>query len=109
MPTRRIEEVVFDHGAQYFTIRDERFRDSLKAAQADGVIQSWNGEAGSLSGDGLSQRFQPATPRYVGVPSMNVLPKAMSVGLDIQLDEQVLAVTGENGRCLWRLVHWRPR
>lgn len=98
MATRRIDEVAFDHGAQYFTIRDDRFHDSLKAAQADGVIQSWNGEVASLGGDGLSQRFQPATPRYVGVPSMNALPKAMAIGLDIRLDEQVAKITGERGR-----------
>jgi renalase len=52
----------------------------------------------SLSGDGLSQRFQPATPRYVGVPSMNALPKAMSIGLDIRVDEQVAEITGDPGR-----------
>lgn len=97
MATRRIDEVSFDHGAQYFTIRSDRFRDSLNA-QADGVIQSWNGEVASLGGDGLSQRFKPATPRYVGVPSMNALPKAMSIGLDIRVDEQVAKITGEPGR-----------
>jgi renalase len=98
MATRRMDEVYFDHGAQYFTIRDDRFHDSLKDAQADGVIQSWNGDVASLGGNGLSQRFKPATPRYVGVPSMNALPKAMSIGLDIRLDRTVLAITGEPGR-----------
>lgn len=98
MATRRMDEVSFDHGAQYFTISDDRFHDSLKDAQADGVIQSWNGDVASLGGNGLSQRFKPATPRYVGVPSMNALPKAMSIGLDIRLDQTVLAITGEPGR-----------
>ncbi|WP_082562802.1 MULTISPECIES: FAD-dependent oxidoreductase [unclassified Rhizobium] len=98
MATRRIDEVSFDHGAQYFTIRSDRFHDSLKAGQADGVIQSWNGEVVSLSRDGLSQRFQPATPRYAGVPSMNALPKAMAIGLDVRVDEQVAKITGDPGR-----------
>jgi renalase len=98
MATRRIDEVSFDHGAQYFTIRSDRFRDALKIAQADGVFLSWNGEVASLSSDGGSQRFQPATPRYVGVPSMNAGLKAMSIGLDIRLDGRVANITGEPGR-----------
>ena len=98
MATRRMDEVAFDHGAQYFTIRNDRFYDSLKAAQADGVVQSWNGEVASLGGDGLSQGVRPATPRYVGVPSMNALPNTMSIGLDIRVDAQVAKISGEPGR-----------
>lgn len=101
MATRRIADVSLDHGAQYFTIRDDRFRDSLKSAQANDVVQSWKIEFASLGDDGTVRRVNPHTERYVGMPSMSALPKLISIGLDVRLDSQVAAITGDP--CRWFL------
>jgi renalase len=37
--TRSIEAVTFDHGAQYFTIRDDRFRDTLEIAREKRIVE----------------------------------------------------------------------
>jgi len=60
MSTRRIEtaagEAYFDHGAQYFTVRDGAFRQRVDAWMTEGAVAPWP-SAGSDA--------------YVGVPAMN--------------------------------------
>lgn len=60
MSTRRMQtpagQACFDHGAQYFTVRDARFADQVSRWLAEGVVAPW-----PAAGDGA----------YVGVPAMN--------------------------------------
>lgn len=97
MATRRMDDLSYDHGAQYFTVRDDRFRDALLAARAGGLIEAWNGQVASLGKDGLSGKPTSGSTRYVGVPSMNALPKSLAAGLDIQQECEVGTVSGEPG------------
>lgn len=69
-------EVSFDQGAQYLTARDPGFEAELH--ELGPACAAWD--------DGAS------LPRLVGVPGMSGLPRAMAVGLDVQLDRQVAAV-----------------
>ncbi len=98
MATRRTETGAFDHGAQYFTVRDDRFRAALETVQDDGVVRPWTGAVVNLPDGGPTARTDADTTRYVGSPSMNALAKAMSVGLDIETEAQVEAITGEAGQ-----------
>jgi len=45
---RRHHPFEFDHGAQYFTVRDERFARQVRAWQAAGLVAIWSGRIGSL-------------------------------------------------------------
>ncbi len=98
MATRRSDAGAFDHGAQYFTIRDERFRAALETARADGAIQPWKGAMVTLPEGDPAAQSATETTRYVGSPSMNALAKAMAAGLDIQTDAHVAAITGTPGQ-----------
>jgi predicted NAD/FAD-dependent oxidoreductase len=98
MATRRTDAVAFDHGAQYFTIRHERFRAALETVQAEGVIQPWTGASVTLPDDDLVPQSAVDTTRYVGSPSMNALAKALATGLDIQTDAPVEAISGTSGK-----------
>ncbi|WP_454597184.1 NAD(P)/FAD-dependent oxidoreductase [Qipengyuania sp. SM2507] len=73
MSTRRVEvdgrELRFDHGAQYFTARDERFRSEVTAWRAAGRVAPWP----SAGAEAL-----------VGVPGMNEPVRAMAEGLDVR-------------------------
>ena len=97
MATRRTDTVAFDHGAQYFTVRNERFRAELDMAQAAGVIQPWTGAMVTLPEGDPVEQSRAETTRYVGSPSMNALAKAMALGLDIQAEAHVEAITGTAG------------
>ena len=43
MSTRRGGACRFDHGAQYFTVRDKRFADWVDAWRQHGLVVPWNG------------------------------------------------------------------
>lgn len=52
MSTRRMDDISFDHGAQYFTVKGPSFRTLVEQWQAQGCAEQWFGEA------------------YVGTPGM---------------------------------------
>ncbi len=41
LATRRIDDATFDHGAQFFTVRGDDFREVIEQAIADGVVAVW--------------------------------------------------------------------
>ena len=66
----------FDHGAQYFTVRDERFQKVLSLTP--GLCKRWSANAVRvLDPHGrVAEAALPAPePHWVGVPSMDALPR----------------------------------
>lgn len=100
MATRRIADLSFDHGAQYFTVSDQDFRVEIDDSCGAGLVQPWKGDVVSLIAGGPVRHVVPSITRYVAVPSMTALPKAMSKGLDIRLDCRIVEIDGEPGRWL---------
>ena len=85
-------EVAFDHGAQYFTVRDDRFSEIAAEWERDRVIGKWTGRIVSFDGEGWEDveesPFAKATGdrgtrRYVGIPGMIAIAAAMAQGLDV--------------------------
>ncbi|KAL3700454.1 hypothetical protein R1sor_018476 [Riccia sorocarpa] len=75
------KEFLFDHGAQYFSVRFPDVQKLVDRWLAAGLVKEWKGKFGSY--DRLKMAFQDETfeddlPKYVGVPSMNSICKAMS-------------------------------
>ncbi len=83
MSTRRLKtvagEACFDHGAQYFTIRDQRFGLRVETWIADGAVGAWP-SAGSDA--------------FVGVPTMNAPVRHMADGVTVHWARQVTKVEG---------------
>lgn len=78
MSTRRVETplgpVAFDHGAQYFTVRDPGF--CLQ-------VQTWEAQ-------GHAARWPMAAPdAWVGTPSMNAVIKAMASDHDVRWNTRI--------------------
>ncbi|MCE3000724.1 MAG: FAD-dependent oxidoreductase, partial [Betaproteobacteria bacterium] len=67
MATRRGESGTFDHGAQYFTARELRFRALVEALGASGVVAPYRGRIVHWSGGSVTP-VSGLEPRYVGVP-----------------------------------------
>ncbi|MDO9708414.1 NAD(P)/FAD-dependent oxidoreductase [Paracraurococcus lichenis] len=86
LATRRAEAagrvLQFDHGAQYLTARTEGFAALLRDCGA----APWGGPG-----------------RWVGMPGMSALPRALAAGLDLALERQVTAIEGRPGA--WILRH----
>ena len=74
MATRRTEFGSFDHGAQYFTVRDARFAQALENMEA--VVRPWSANTVRVldeTGHVLSQAPTPSEGHFVGKPGMNAL------------------------------------
>ena len=91
MSTRRMPtsagEAHFDHGAQYFTVRDPSFRRRVNAWIVDGVAAQWP-SAGSEA--------------YVGVPGMNAPVRQMANGQTVHWTTLVKRIDRIDPG--WRLV-----
>ena len=74
MATRRTEFGGFDHGAQYFTVRDKRFAQILLTAQAQ--VKAWSVSTVRVLdelGHVLASAPPPTEPHFVAVPGMSAL------------------------------------
>ena len=101
MATRRTAEGLrFDHGAQYFTVRDERFERSVLSWMQDGIVAPWEGRICTLT-NGRIEWKQKTTPRFVGVPGMNAVCRHLAADVNVHLRTQVRPPDFDQG--IWRL------
>jgi renalase len=90
MATRRTESgLQFDHGAQYFTVRDPRFQRFLDSWQAEDIAQPWNGRIVSLR-DGTVEHEKTSANRFVAGPGMNAVCKQLAQDLDVRTNTRVI-------------------
>ena len=80
------ETLHFDHGAQYFTVTDDRFRKQVDAWADAGVVAPW-----------------PAAKKgaWVGTPAMNAPVRAMAEAQEVHFLTRVVSVDREPAG--WRL------
>ncbi|MGB5496022.1 MAG: FAD-dependent oxidoreductase [Sedimenticolaceae bacterium] len=98
--TRRIGNIGFDHGAQYFTARDFGFRRAVEAWRERGLVALWEGRIGCVREDGIEQASDRHA-RYVGVPGMSEIGRHLGADLDVRKQTRVTAPHHQAGR--WRL------
>lgn len=80
--------LAFDHGAQYFTVRDDRFSVVVAEWLRDRVVAKWTGRIVSFDGEGWED-VPEETDRYVGTPDMHAIARAMAAGLDVSYGQRV--------------------
>jgi renalase len=87
MATRRLESGTFDHGAQFFTVRSERFGGLVQEWLESGYVVEWSrGFA-----DAENRRDEDGHPRYRGADGMSTVPRHLARGLDVRAGERVVA------------------
>lgn len=94
MATRRIGSGVFDHGAQFFTVRSDEFAQIVQGWVEAGITEEWC--HGFFTEDGAP----PGTGhvRYRGTPAMTAIPKWLARDLDVRLGVHAGAIYSvENG------------
>lgn len=105
MATRRADPLRFDHGAQYFTVRDPRFRALVDRWIADGVAARWDGRVVRIPAPGRWSEIRPEgadAVRYVGMPSMNAPVRLMASTVPTRCGVRVAPPRREGAR--WRLT-----
>ena len=98
MSTRRVKTLddgtTFDHGAQYFTARDERFRRYVDAWRTAGLVRCWRPRVGVYDGDTLSAK-ESDTQRFVGTPGMNEICRHLAEDIDVEYQTRVGEIARE--------------
>ncbi|MCC9643712.1 NAD(P)-binding protein [Rhodopirellula sp. JC740] len=102
MATRRTPNgSSFDHGAQYFTVRDDRFARYVRSWIQRGLVEPWMQTVVELQPGGKVAEEKTRTPRYVGVPGMNAIGKHLAADLHVELQTKVRAIVPDQGG--WRI------
>lgn len=104
MATRRLGAAVFDHGAQFFTVRGRAFGGLVRDAHEAGAATVWC--HGFSRGDNCRSTVATAAdghPRWRGAAGMTDLPKrlasiAIDLGVRVQTTAKVVAVSNAGGR-----------
>lgn len=82
--TRRHGPVAFDHGAQYFTVRDPGFATEIDELERGGVVARWEPRWPADTREPTAMR--------VGVPGMSALGREFAGGLDVRYASRVVDV-----------------
>jgi predicted NAD/FAD-dependent oxidoreductase len=101
MSVRRADPFQFDHGAQYMTAHGAAFRGFLAPHLASGLVREWSPRLVRLGADGGAEPCAWTAPRYVAVPGISSLAKAMADGLDVVRETEVSGLDRRDGA--WRL------
>ena len=89
----------FDHGAQYFTARDPRFRGRVDGWVAQGVAAPWTGRIVRIGKDGNVE--ESPGERFVGTPGMTAPARLLARSVAPRSGVRVAEVIpGDDG---WRL------
>lgn len=97
LATRRIQNGVFDHGAQYFTVRDPKFHALVEEWLAAGIVEEWSRNFPTSTGPCGDE----SEPRYHGIGGMTSIAKHLARNIDVRLNEQVRKLAAHYG--LWHV------
>lgn len=95
LATRRLDPHTGDHGAQFFTAHDPRFKECVASWEAAGAVVRWS--TGFTAPDGTLR--DNGVPRYRGVPGMTGIAKHLARGLDVRTGSRVVRLAASEG--LW--------
>ena len=80
MSTRTINEAKADHGAQYFSVKTNEFKELINQLQSENIVAEWM----------IPQR---ENVRYLGGKGMNTIPKKLAQNLNVVLNEKVILIS----------------
>lgn len=98
MATRRVGAGNFDHGAQFFTVRGERFNKLVNGWLKAGVVEEWTRGFADAEGE----PNEDGHPRYRGSEGMASIPKHLARDLNVKSGERAVTVERESGG--WKVV-----
>src|SRR3954454_11652163 len=85
MRTDLLEDGVFDHGAQFFTVRSNRFEEMVEAWISAGIAEEWTQGFADSNGEHQEDGY----PRYKGTRGMSAIAKHLAQDLDVLTSVEV--------------------
>lgn len=102
--TRRLEpNISFDHGAQYFTVRNPILQHFVNNWKKLGIVSEWKGRIVKLNKTEITNT--EIIPRYVGVPGMTAMAVELAKNLNIKRETKIIEVKYTSNR--WTLFDER--
>lgn len=96
--TRRFESHAFDHGAQFFTVRDPAFAAAVRAWDDAGLVREWF----HALPDPPKSSEEDAHPRYCATRGMNSLAKHLAEDLVVRTSTR--AVQARRTGAFWEVT-----
>ena len=100
MSTRRTQDGSADHGAQYFTARDDRFIKEVEIWMQTGIADIWKPKLKAYEA-GVWRESNSQEIRYVGIPNMNSPGKHLAKDLSVQYETTISQLEQRDGK--WHL------
>ncbi|MDZ8086250.1 MAG: NAD(P)/FAD-dependent oxidoreductase [Nostoc sp. DedQUE12b] len=103
LATRRLHGTLADHGACYLKPKGELFRRFVEILRDRHILEVWTDDVYELTTGAPLSEPKNRTPRYVAPAGMSAIAKSLAPGLEILLNQRVIAITPtpENS---WRLT-----
>ena len=99
--TRRVEpNLSFDHGAQYFTVRNPILQSFVNTWKNLGVVSEWKGRIVKLNNKEITGT--EIIPRYVGTPGMTAMAADLAKNLEIKKETKIIEVKPSSNQ--WTLL-----
>jgi len=110
MATRRVDDQpTFDHGAQYFTCRDNRFKCHVESWQEQGLVAHWpDGDQRIIVlENGIEKSESNSVGRFVAVPRMKAICQHLAENIPIKYATHIARIepnkVGASGLLQWNL------
>ncbi|MDI9245441.1 FAD-dependent oxidoreductase [Marinobacter sp. CHS3-4] len=103
LASKRVEGGSADIGAQYFTVRSPGFSQFLERYAGTDTYQPWQGRFGYQKGENHWEAF-PEEDRYVGVPRMTAISRALSAHVDVLAQTRIHSFNRSTDSNRWSLV-----
>ncbi len=103
MSTRKETSFNFDHGAQFFKIKTNDFKNFLLDLFAQKIIKSWNFRLAYFEGQYLNKikLIEDEDKFFVGVPNMDSIIKYLSKNCNVILNTKIERIVRKNDK--WNL------
>lgn len=99
--TRRSGRLAFDHGAQYFTVREPELAEAIEPLLQRGRIARWEPRIVRITATG-ERRTAGEAERFVGVPGMSMVGRALAGEVVAARGTRIVSLSlDRSGR--WRL------
>ena len=93
MATRRLENngetATFDHGAQFFTARDEKFQNMVRDWCDSGLAREWFRGQNKAHLNGKVESETDGHPRFCATRGMNSIAKHLAQDLNLHINQRV--------------------
>ncbi|MEH2078556.1 MAG: FAD-dependent oxidoreductase [Nostoc sp.] len=103
LATRRLHGTLADHGACYLKPKGELFRRFVEILRDRHILEVWTEEVYELTTGVPLSEPNNRSPHYVAPGGISAIAKSLAPGLEILLNQRVIAITLTTGNS-WRLT-----